>query len=805
MTKKLFFLFFFFALVTYADARQPFQRAAVKSVMKRVADWQIANPNKGAEHDDLDWTHAALYMGMTDWAALTEKEDADDSYYQWLLRIGRRNHFQVGKWMYHADFIAVGQPFIDLYTKYGNKKMIAPVMARANWVVENPSEVPLALDYGNLETLDRWSWCDALFMAPPVYAKLYALTKDKKYLDFLNREYKATYDHLYDREEHLFYRDRRYFDKREANGKKVFWGRGNGWVLGGLSEILQALPADEPSRAFYRELFVELATRVAALQSPDGYWHASLLDPASYPSPETSATGFIVYALAYGVNEGLLDRNAFMPVIEKGWKALVDAVEPDGKLGYVQPIGADPRKVTREMTEVYGVGAFLLAGCQIYRMACEDAMAWFRDAKFGLFIHWGLYSQTAGGWKGHPVQGGEHFMLYERIPLKEYAGIADDFNPVDFDAKAWVKAAKRAGMKYIVYTTKHHDGFAMYRSDCSDYNIVKRTPFGRDPLKELAEACKEEGIRLGLYYSLGRDWEDPDVPTNWPVKAGRSNTWDYPDEDAKQLPRYLERKVKPQLRELLTNYGEIAILWFDTFEMVNKQQSAELRRLIHSLQPDCLINNRIGNGMGDYAVMEQKLSTGIIKRPWEACMTMGRNWGYNKYDTLYKKPDVMVRHLVDVVSKGGNLLLNIGPDRSGRFPALTGPGLDAFHDWLKRNGESIYAASPWHVYGEALTDAVEHVEQKAFHDAEYDGTPQETVPDVRYTRKGNTVFAIVRHPAEKSFLLRSFAGKTEGIRKVTLLENGRPVSWKATADGLRIEGVRRSQSFPIYVLKVEYI
>lgn len=343
-------------------------KEAVMAIMKRVADWQIAHPNTGAEHDDLDWTHAALYMGMLDWAELSEQQTGDDSYYQWLLRIGKRNQFQVGKWMYHADFIAVGQPFIDLYIKYGQKKMIAPVMARANWVVDNPSDLPLSLDYGNLETLDRWSWCDALFMAPPVYAKLYALTHDQRYLDFLNREYRATYDHLFDKEEHLFYRDRRYFEMREANGQKVFWGRGNGWVLGGLVEILQALPQEEPSRHFYQALFVELATRVAGLQSPDGYWHASLLDPASYPSPETSATGFIVYALAYGVNQGLLQKAAFMPILLKGWKALTEAVDADGKLGYVQPIGADPRKVTREMTEVYGVGAFLLSGGQIYRL-----------------------------------------------------------------------------------------------------------------------------------------------------------------------------------------------------------------------------------------------------------------------------------------------------------------------------------------------------------------------------------------------------------------------------------------------------
>lgn len=351
-----------------AVAARPFSGSDIKSLLKRVADWQIAHPNQGAEHDDLDWTHAALYMGMIDWAELSEREDGDNSYYDWLLRIGRRNYFQVGKRMYHADFIAVGQPFIDLYIKYGNKQMIAPVMARANWVVDNPSESALELDYRKPETLDRWSWCDALFMAPPVYAKLYALTRDKKYLDFFNREYKATYDYLFDADEQLFYRDCRYFDKKEANGKKVFWGRGNGWVLGGLAEILQVLPKEESSYKFYKQLFITLSTRIRQLQSADGYWHASLLDPKSYPSPETSATGFIVYALAYGVNEGILDKASFLPVIEKGWKALTDAVEPDGKLGYVQPIGADPRKVTRDMTEVYGVGAFLLAGCQIYKL-----------------------------------------------------------------------------------------------------------------------------------------------------------------------------------------------------------------------------------------------------------------------------------------------------------------------------------------------------------------------------------------------------------------------------------------------------
>lgn len=350
-------------------AQAQFSKTETKEVMKRVADWQIANPGKGNEHSDLDWTNATLYIGMLDWAELAEKEDGNKSYYDWLMKIGRKNHYQMGKWMYHADFIAVGQPFIELYQKYGNEKMVMPVKARANWVVENVPQVSLELDYGKSETLDRWSWCDALFMAPPVYAKLYALTGDKKYIKFMDREYKATYDYLFDKDENLFYRDRRYFEKKEANGQKVFWGRGNGWVLGGLCEILQVLPKKDKYRKFYQDLFVKLATRVSQLQSTDGYWHASLLDPASYPSPETSATGFIVYALAYGVNEGLLEKDVFVPVIQKGWQAMLDAVNEDGKLGYVQPIGADPRKVTADMTEVYGVGAFLLAGNQIYKMA----------------------------------------------------------------------------------------------------------------------------------------------------------------------------------------------------------------------------------------------------------------------------------------------------------------------------------------------------------------------------------------------------------------------------------------------------
>lgn len=429
----------------------------------------------------------------------------------------------------------------------------------------------------------------------------------------------------------------------------------------------------------------------------------------------------------------------------------------------------------------------------------------FRNDKFGLFIHWGLYSQTAGEWKGKPSRGGEHFMLYERIPLNEYAKIADDFNPVNFDAKEWVREAKRAGMKYIVYTTKHHDGFAMYDSKCSDYNIVKKTPYGKDPLKELATACKKEGIKLGLYYSLGRDWEDPDVPTNWPEKAGRSNTWDYPDEDAKVLSRYIERKVKPQLKELLTGYGDIAMMWFDTPELVTKEQSRELRTLINSIQPNCIINNRIGNGIGDYAIVEQRLMDKIDNRAWEACITMGRNWGYNQFDTIYKSPEELIRHLVDIVSKGGNLLLNIGPTGKGNFPELTKPGLEAYHKWLKANGEAIYGSRPWSVFGENLSDISVEAVEKDFHDAEFDGTPKERIPDIRFTSKGKVVYAIARDVTEKNYTIKSI-NKEYKVKSVKLLENGKAVKWSQTDQGLNVEfnWVGKTQ-YPIYVLKIELV
>ena len=338
----------------------------ILSIARKVADWQIKefSNNKYAVKEPKGWIAGALYMGMFDWAELS----GDNQYFDWLKKVFNRQHWQVADRMYHADDVCVSQTYIDMYTKYKEDKMLLPTTARIDWVINNPSNGGLDIDYSKPLSYERWSWCDALFMAPAVYTRLYTLTGNKKYMIFADAEFKATYNHLYDKDDKLFFRDSRYFGQQEANGKKVFWGRGNGWVIGGLAEILKTLPAEDTEyRPFYLQLFKELSESLANLQNKDGFWHASLLDPDSYPSPETSATGFIVYGLAYGVNQGYLPADKYLPVIQKGWNALVSAVEPDGKLGWVQPVGADPRKVTREMTELYGTGAFLMAACEMYK------------------------------------------------------------------------------------------------------------------------------------------------------------------------------------------------------------------------------------------------------------------------------------------------------------------------------------------------------------------------------------------------------------------------------------------------------
>lgn len=302
---------------------------------------------------------------------------------------------------------------------------------------------------------------------------------------------------------------------------------------------------------------------------------------------------------------------------------------------------------------------------------------WFKQAKFGMFIHWGLYSLPAGEWKGRRTpEISEWTQSYFRIPNQEYTKLARAFNPVLFDAEEWVQLAQYAGMKYIVFTTKHHDGFAMYKSDVSDFNIVDATPFGRDVLGELAAACKKHGMKLGLYYSNDLDWHEKDgggYTHKLYCRAGSSwsNDWDFPDASEKNFDRYYEGKVKPQVREILTKYGEISCVWFDCSFTTTIEKSKELVDLVHELQPNCLVNSRVGNGLGDYGsaadneVPDDDKGEALFETP----ATINDSWGYKAFDNNWKTLDQIAdikRHLNE---RGINYLLNVGPDYLGRFPA----------------------------------------------------------------------------------------------------------------------------------------
>jgi len=340
----------------------------IKTVLKAVADWQVRTP---LTHNLADWTNAALYSGMVEWASIA----GNDSYYEWLKDISSKlswNYYvhDNNQRKYHADDYCVGQTYIELYRKYKDKNMIKPMRTYFDQILKDPAKGDLLFKstVPGYSSQQRWSWCDALFMAPTVWAKMANVTGKKKYLDFMYQEFKFTTDYLYDKDEDLYFRDSNYFTRKEANGAKVFWGRGNGWVFAGLPIIIRELPARYENKEYFVTIYKEMAAKLLSLQSADGFWHASLLDPASYPNPEMSATAFFVYGMAWGVNNGYLDKDIYLPAIVKGWKSMVTSVWPDGKVGFIQPIGADPKAVTREMTEVYGVGGFLMAGTEITRL-----------------------------------------------------------------------------------------------------------------------------------------------------------------------------------------------------------------------------------------------------------------------------------------------------------------------------------------------------------------------------------------------------------------------------------------------------
>jgi rhamnogalacturonyl hydrolase YesR len=341
----------------------------VRSIVRLAARDHLAHPS-GV--DLSHWVIAPFYDGLLRAGFAT----GDDALVAGVLDFGRQAGWTPGYRFYHADDVAVGHAWLDLYRlDPARKERLLPIQARLDQIIAQPVTEELN-DFTakprtpGVEVTDRWTWCDALYMSPPTLARLYALTGDGKYLRFMDSEYRFCYDRLYDPAEKLFYRDSRFVGpqgKKSPHGKKVFWSRGNGWVYGGLVLILEHLPADHPSRPFYAQLFREMTTAILAAQQADGFWYPNLSDPAEIAQGEASGTGFFVFGLAWGVNQGVLDRSTHWPAVLNGWRALVSALRPDGLVGRVQQIGFAPDKFGPQSIEDYGTGAFLLAGAEVLR------------------------------------------------------------------------------------------------------------------------------------------------------------------------------------------------------------------------------------------------------------------------------------------------------------------------------------------------------------------------------------------------------------------------------------------------------
>jgi len=345
----------------------------VLKITEKVADWQIetfeemgvyrALPSRTKDepwrhrkkHSELAWTTAALYAGMFELTKVSDQQ----KYIDWLFKIGDRNNWKhKTRRYYHADDHAVGQLYLSLKQneRLKNKVSIQPTKTQFDSIMKGEK----GQEY-------HWDWCDALFMAPPAWTRLAKVTKDNTYLEYMDTQYKMTYDELWDTEEQLFFRDKKFIKRKEKNGEKLFWSRGNGWVFGGIALMLPDFPENWEGKAFYEKIFVQMAETIKKTQREDGTWSSGVLgDVKDYPTVETSGSSFFTFGLAWGINNGLLDKETYEPVLFKAWDALVNCVDDKGMLGYVQPIGAAPGESFKDYTEVYGIGAFLAAGSELY-------------------------------------------------------------------------------------------------------------------------------------------------------------------------------------------------------------------------------------------------------------------------------------------------------------------------------------------------------------------------------------------------------------------------------------------------------
>lgn len=367
MFKRLLLAATVMSLLAGPTKAQTVRMDSTYAIMKKVADWQWNTLETDGWHNHRkDWTSGAMYTGMFAWAERAN----DPKYFDKLKDVGENNKWQIGKYRHFADDYCVGQLYSQLYGIFQESRYIQDFKSLADTLVSIPHNE--SLEWKNKIYLREWAWCDALFMGPPALGYLSNVLHDPKYLQkSIDLWWKST-AYLYDQDEKLFYRDSRYFDKREKNGAKVFWSRGNGWVIAGLARLLSTTPENHQDYGKLKQLFIDMSTKLAAIQQQDGSWHASLLDPTSYPIKETSGTGFIGFALTWGINQGILPYSTFKPVVHKAWDAMRTSVHSDGKLGYVQPQGAAPESVSKDGTDVYGVGAFLLFGSEMLEMVAKN-------------------------------------------------------------------------------------------------------------------------------------------------------------------------------------------------------------------------------------------------------------------------------------------------------------------------------------------------------------------------------------------------------------------------------------------------
>lgn len=336
----------------------------IQEILKLVADWQLEHivAHSNRDSDDTGWVQASFYIGLARWAATSN----DPRYFEIIRKLGQRNDWRLGPRLYHADDQAIGQVYVAAFDHYRDFRVVAPMVTQFDRILANRPNVSLTFDQTD-RCPQRWCWCDALFMAPASWMAASRITGDRRYREYADSEFWATKDFLFDQDEHLFYRDSRFFDERGPDGEKIFWGRGNGWVFAGLINILRELPHDQPNRARYEALFIEMAEKLLIRQRSDGFWSTSLSSPQSSPA-ETSSTAFFTYGMASGVSFGLLSRERFATAALRGWNALAGAIDADGRLGRVQQIADRPGPVDVNDAQLYGSGALLLAGTAVKSM-----------------------------------------------------------------------------------------------------------------------------------------------------------------------------------------------------------------------------------------------------------------------------------------------------------------------------------------------------------------------------------------------------------------------------------------------------